>query len=178
MPAETLRPAAPASTPASAPASGPASGPASRAGRWAFGLSVAVLAVSGMAQMPIFKRYGIADVPGLGWTADFYVTHLMHYAAAAVLLFLLSRAALLHLAERRPLGGGGRLMAGLWIGLAATGLARVVKNLPAWDLGPVLTKYTDWTHLGLAILLGMAALAPLARRRKGAESADVYLQKS
>ena len=137
----------------------------SRAARRLFGLSVAVLAVSGLAQMPIFKRYGIADLPGLAWTADYHFTHLLHYAAAAVLLFFLFRAALLRLAEKRPLPAGRWLLAGIWAGLVLTGLALVVKNLPHWSLGPGPTKYVDWTHLGLAVLLGVMALARLARRR-------------
>lgn len=165
MPAEPLRPAPGA---ALGPASGPASHAASRAGRWASGLAVVALAVSGLAQMPIFKRYGIADVPGLAWTADYHVTHLMHYAAAAVLLFLLARAGLIRLAGRRALSVRERLMAGLWAGIVVTGLARVVKNLPAWDLGPLPTLVADWSHLGLAMLLGIAALARLARRRRAA----------
>jgi len=155
MPTEPLRPA-PLAAPDAAPGPRPRT---SRALRRVFGLSVAVLAVSGMAQMPIFKRYGIADLPGLGWTADYSFTHLMHYAAAAVLLFLLFRAALLRLAERRAASAGRWVLAGLWAGIVLTGLARVVKNLPAWSLGPGPTLVADWAHLGLVILLGLAALA-------------------
>jgi len=40
--------------------------------------------------MPIFKRYYIADIPGLSWTADYYITHNMHYTGAVVLLILFS----------------------------------------------------------------------------------------
>ncbi len=137
----------------------------SRAARRLFGLAVAVLAVSGLAQMPIFKRYGVADLPGLGWTADFYFTHLLHYAAAAVALFLLFRAALLRLAARRRLSAGRWLTAALWAGIVATGLARVVKNLPGWSLGPGPTLAADWAHLGLVLLLGLTALV-LARLRR------------
>jgi len=44
------------------------------------------MALSGFGQMPIFKRYYIADLTGLGWLAQFYVTHYFHYAGAAALL--------------------------------------------------------------------------------------------
>jgi hypothetical protein len=44
------------------------------------------MALSGFGQMPIFKRYYIADFPGLGWLAQFYVTHYIHYVGAAALL--------------------------------------------------------------------------------------------
>ena len=36
-------------------------------GRWFYLISVFFLALSGFGQMPIFKRYYIADIPGLGW---------------------------------------------------------------------------------------------------------------
>lgn len=137
----------------------------SRAERRVFGLAVAVLAVSGLAQMPIFKRYGVSDLPGLAWTADFYLTHLLHYAAAVAALFLLSRAALLRMAARRRLSAGRWLTAALWAGIVITGLARVVKNLPDWSLGPFLTMVTDFAHLGLVMLLGLTALV-LARLRR------------
>lgn len=137
----------------------------SRAARWMFGLAVAVLAVSGLAQMPIFKRYGVADLPGLAWTADFYFTHLLHYGAAAVALLLLFKGALLRLATRRRLSAGRWFTAALWAGIVVTGLARVVKNLPDWSLGPFLTMVADFAHLGLVMLLGLTALV-LARLRR------------
>ena len=40
------------------------------------------LTLSGFGQMPIFKRYYIADIPGLGWLAKFYITHYIHYGHA------------------------------------------------------------------------------------------------
>ena len=44
------------------------------------------LILTGFGQMPIFKRYYIADIPGLGWLAQFYVTFLIHYIAATLLI--------------------------------------------------------------------------------------------
>lgn len=47
------------------------------------------ITLSGFAQMPIFKRYYIADIPGLGWLAQFYITHLIHYICATILIGLI-----------------------------------------------------------------------------------------
>ena len=47
------------------------------------------LALTGMGQMPIFSRYYIADLPGLGWLGDYETTAALHLALAAVLLFVL-----------------------------------------------------------------------------------------
>lgn len=52
----------------------------------AYGLVLFFITLTGFAQMPIFKRYYIADIPGLGWLAQFYVTHSLHYIFAAVLI--------------------------------------------------------------------------------------------
>ncbi|MBG3879042.1 (4Fe-4S)-binding protein, partial [Desulfovibrio oxamicus] len=57
------------------------------------------------------------------------------------------------------LTGGGTLRLWLVAALIVTGAMRVAKNLPGFDWGPTLTMYLDWTHLGIAGLLGAAALA-------------------
>jgi hypothetical protein len=50
-----------------------------RAARYVYLITVLFLTLSGFGQMPIFKRYYIADIPGFGWLAQFYVTHYIHY---------------------------------------------------------------------------------------------------
>ena len=47
-----------------------------------------MMGLIGFGQIPIFKRYCIADVPGLAWTAEFYVTHYLHYIGS-IMLFIL-----------------------------------------------------------------------------------------
>lgn len=144
-----------------------------RAARWLWIACATVLGVTGMAQMPIAARYGIAAVPGLAWTADFHFTHQLHYAAAAALLALSAwlaarafagpRIRRLFDAHRLPtpyrLTTGGTLRLWLVAALIVTGGMRVAKNLPGFDWGPTLTMYLDWAHLGFAGLLGIASLA-------------------
>ena len=40
-----------------------------RAVRYVYLITVFFLTLSGFGQMPIFKRYYIADIPGFGWLA-------------------------------------------------------------------------------------------------------------
>ena len=54
--------------------------------RYLYMFTVFFLVLSGFGQMPIFKRYYIADIPGLGWLAKFYITHYIHYLGAILLL--------------------------------------------------------------------------------------------
>jgi len=129
-----------------------------------FKLTLAVLAISGIAQMPIFKRYYIADIPGLDWTADFYFTHLAHYLAAAVLLFLISYRAATYLSAFRrsfQITFTGHVRILLYAVIIATGLMRVLKNLPEVSFSPSTTMLIDWVHLGMALLLGLFSLASL-----------------
>lgn len=60
---------------------------------WTITVSTFVLIFTGMGQMPVYRRYMVDQVPGLGWSSDFSVTLVLHYLAGIVLLF----AAVYHL---------------------------------------------------------------------------------
>ncbi len=133
--------------------------------RLLFPFIMTVLAITGMAQMPIFKRYYVADVPGLGWTADFYLTHKLHYAAAAILLFLLCHAAVRYVLTGRRhfrLTASGTVRVLLYAAISGTGLLRVIKNLHGFDLSPLTALATDWGHLIAVLLLGLVCLVGAA----------------
>jgi cytochrome b subunit of formate dehydrogenase len=55
-----------------------------RATHWAAALSGMALLFSGMGQLPMFRRYNIVLLPGLGWSDDFEIHLIIHYVAAAV----------------------------------------------------------------------------------------------
>lgn len=127
--------------------------------RWLLLWSALGLALTGMGQMPIFSRYYIAALPGLGWLGDFRITAALHLALAALFLFVLTAMAVAWLGTRArghlPLSAGVRV--GLLAGVAVTGLLRVLQNgtLPLFDAGTI--RYLDWSHLGLAVALGLVA---------------------
>lgn len=141
--------------------------PTSRRMAWAYILVVALLAVTGVMQMPIASRYRIVAVPGLAWLGDFWLTHRLHYAGALALLALVSYLGTRWWLEWRrdfALTGFGLARAGLLALLVVTGAVRVLKNLPNVSFAPAPTMYVDWAHLALALLLGLTALARLAAR--------------
>jgi len=114
------------------------------------------MGLTGFAQMPIFKRYYIADIPGLGWLARFYVTHYMHYVGAALLLFFIVYAASVYLLMLRrdfALTITAYLRIILLASIAATGIFRVLKNLPDVVFSPGFTMFIDISHLGFMMLL-------------------------
>ncbi len=128
--------------------------------RWTFVVTVALLAITGFGQMPIYSRYYISSLPGLQWTANFYFTHTLHYLGASVFLALLTYQATRHLAHRagRKITLSGKLRIILYMGVAITGVFRVLKNLPSLFFDPVTIMVIDWTHLAFVMLLGVVAL--------------------
>lgn len=121
-----------------------------------FRVLVAALLFTGFAQMPIFARYYLADVPGFGWTADYHLNHILHYSLAILLLLWLGWRA--PLALRRPLSIWRLLIALSWAGIVLTGLVRVAKNQPDVFFSPTTVMIVDWSHLGLVMLLGVLTL--------------------
>jgi formate dehydrogenase gamma subunit len=55
---------------------------------WVTVLSILILFFTGFGQMPIYKRYNVDQLPGLGWSSDFLITLHAHYAAAIILIFI------------------------------------------------------------------------------------------
>ncbi len=140
-----------------------------RAVRWAFRGLVFVLALTGFGQLPIYNRYYLSDLPGLGWLADYWATRLVHYAAAAGFLALLAYAATLFLAARRPrrsrLSRFGAVRAGLLAVLVASGGLIVIKNFPGVFFSDALVIALDLAHLGAAAAFLVAQLIALFGRR-------------
>lgn len=119
-----------------------------------------IITLTGFAQMPIFKRYYIADIPGLGWLAQFYVTHTIHYLAAGVLLYLAAYAIITFGLERKQglrITRLGSARALLLLGLIITGILLVIRNFPGTPFTPVTVMVVDILHLLLCVgLLGIS----------------------
>jgi hypothetical protein len=111
--------------------------------------------------MPIFKRYYLADIPGLGWTADFYTTHMIHYLGASFFLGLIAYALADFLLSKKrgfSLTGSAYVRMVLLAGLVGTGILRVFKNLPHVTFSPDFTLFVDISHLALTVLFLFSAL--------------------
>ena len=121
----------------------------------------AAMAVTGLAQMPIFKRYYVADIPGLGWLAEFYFTHRLHYMGAIVFLALVAYMLthfLLTAKRNYSLTFSAHVRIVLLAGIILTGVFRVLKNLPDVVFSPTFTLVIDISHLGFMMVYLLAAL--------------------
>ena len=141
-------------------------------GKWMttfFNLTVAALAITGMGQMPIFKRYYLADIPGFGWLAQYYVTHVIHCVAAALFLGLAFYLGTRYLRSwrvsyRLTLLGNMRLI--MVAVLIISGVLRVLKNRPDILYAPNFMIWLDMIHIGAAFLYGMLALSAVLMKKK------------
>lgn len=130
---------------------------------------VLMLGLTGLSQLPLMKRYYIAKIPGLGWLGEYYTTHFMHYLFAGLLVLLLAYVVITYLVLDRgrfALTGPAYIRIVLLVGLVASGIFRMLKNIPGVDYSPDFVMIIDFAHLGLAtalLLLGIAAVLSRSR---------------
>lgn len=136
--------------------------------RGAYIATVFLLALTGFAQMPIFKRYYIADIPGFGWLAKYYVTHYLHYIGAIALLALLAYVAVSYLMRwsgEYRITASGYVRVALLAGILATGIPRVIKNFEGVYMSSGWIIFLDLLHVAVVVGFLLVNLYCLARRR-------------
>ena len=122
---------------------------------------------SGFGQMPITKRYYIADLPLMGWAADFFVVSTMHYLSAALILFMLAWRLVLSrglLDQRWSWGPRAKWTFTLLALLIISGAFKAVRNT-GFFLPPALLVILDFMHLGSAMAMLITMIASLFRSK-------------
>jgi formate dehydrogenase gamma subunit len=56
---------------------------------WGVVISIFSLIISGLGQMPIYKRYNIVKLPGAEWLGEYSITLFMHYIGGILLVFII-----------------------------------------------------------------------------------------
>lgn len=128
---------------------------------WGYSLIIFFMTLTGFAQMPIFKRYYLADIPGLGWLAEFYVTHSLHYIFAAVFIAVIFYNAIVSLTLKFQTARIGKLKflkAFSILGLIITGGLMVFKNHEGAYLSHNIIIALDIGHL-LCCMLFLCVLS-------------------
>jgi len=132
-------------------------------------VTILFLVITGFSQMPISKRYYIADIPGLAWTADFFTTHYMHYIFSIILIgltayfladfFLVTR-------KKARLTVSAYIRSGFIAGLIATGALMVIVNLPGTPFSATFVIILDLAHIALCIaFLGVSLYSLMAKKK-------------
>jgi lipid-A-disaccharide synthase-like uncharacterized protein len=137
--------------------------------RWFYLLTIFSLVLSGFGQMPIFKRYYIADIPGLGWLAEFFVTHYIHYLGAIVFLAFAAYFVIDYLVlarKSRKLTPTGFVRGVLLAGILASGIFLVIRNLAGSNISPDFIIFVDICHLGLVMAFLFVSLYCLISKKQ------------
>lgn len=138
-----------------------------RAAHWTaslYVLTLFVMALTGFGQMPIYNRYYLSDIPGLGWLADFYITRNIHYLGAVLLLGLLFYGLfdfLLLRKRRLRLSKSGLLRAALLAGIVGSGALIVVKNFPRVFFSDHFIIGLDFFHIAVVMVFLLTNLVCL-----------------
>ena len=137
--------------------------------RWFYLIAIFFLTLTGFAQMPIFKRYYIADIPGLGWLAQFFVPHYIHYVAAILFLafgaYMIIDYLLLKQKSRR-MTTTGYVRSSLLAGILASGLFLVIRNTTGSNLSTEFIIVLDLGHLGLVMSFLFVSLYCLVFKKR------------
>ncbi len=70
--------------------------PIELAEHWLLAISGLLLISSGFGELPMYKRYMVTQVPGLGWTGDFFLQLKLHYLAGIVFVSVMVFHTLYH----------------------------------------------------------------------------------
>lgn len=140
---------------------------------WGYYLTIFFMTLTGFAQMPIFKRYYLADIPGLGWLAEFYVTHSLHYILAVVFISIIFYRSIVSLTtkfEAVPIGKLKFLKIFSILGIIITGGFLVYKNLEGIYLSHNIIIALDIGHLlSCMLFLFVLSIDKIKQKKKSAE---------
>ncbi len=137
--------------------------------RYFYLVTVFFLTLTGFGQMPIFKRYYIADLPGLGWLAEFFVTHYIHYLGAILFLVLAAYMAVDYVVVKRR---SRKITITGWIRcillgvILVSGVFLVIRNLSGSNLSATFIILLDLSHLGSVMAFLLLSLYCLIFRKK------------
>jgi len=134
-----------------------------------YGLAAVVALFTGFGNMPLWGRYYVSDVPGLGWSGNFIVNVNVHILAGSLLLgigvFALTKALMMGKAPFGEMSLSGKIR-GLLLALALiTGILMVVKNLPGMNFSLATLMVFNFTHMGASVLFMLATLVALIFRQ-------------
>ncbi len=121
--------------------------------KWAYRVAIAVALFTGIGNMPMWGRFFVADIPGFGWSGDFFVNIYVHYLAGALLLAISAYHIVVYRQRsdrRKTLSPSGAVRVALLGLVLVSGLLSAIKNLAFIDL--------PMTGLMLLVFLHLAGM--------------------
>jgi hypothetical protein len=135
-----------------------------------YSITIFFLALTGFGQMPIFKRYYVADIPYLEWLAKFYVTNAVH-STAAIILMTLTFYIIFDIVFRKnktlnitPAGYAKIFM--LFV-MMVTGILIMIKNFTGTPFSVNFIIILDLVHIIFCMALLIYSLHTFLTKQKG-----------
>ena len=123
--------------------------------KYLYCFSLFMLIITGFGQMPVFKRYYIADIPGFGWLAQFYVTYILHYIFAILFVFIIFYIVTMFLGNKKKekkIDYSTIFKSVIFGGLIITSFILVLRNLPGYRFSANFITITDFIHIGFGMM--------------------------
>jgi copper ion binding protein len=140
---------------------------------WLLALSGLFLIFSGFGELPMYKRYMVTQIPGLGWAGDFFINLKIHYLAGIVFVSVMIFHALYHgwLGHRGLVPRRGDLKASVITLLSIFGFGEEPKShkyLPEQRLA--------YTYLGaVGLILVLTGLVKVIKNLPGVSISPVWI---
>jgi len=135
-----------------------------------YSISIFFLALTGFGQMPIFKRYYIADIPYLGWLAKFYVTNAVHCTAAIILLaltFYIIFDIIFRDNKALNITPSGYAKIAMLLVMIVTGILIMIKNFAGTPFSTNFIIVLDLVHIIFCMALLLYSLHTFLTKQKG-----------
>lgn len=136
--------------------------------RWIYMPAVLIAVFTGFGNMPLYKRYYIADLPGMRWSGDFYLNMMVHYIAGALVLMTAVYFTIGFLTGPRgkKLTRTGKIRTVLLALALLSGGLMALKNLPGINFRQTLLMSSDFLHFGAAMFFVMISIVCIVLRNR------------
>ena len=143
--------------------------------KWIYLVAAWVTVFTGFGNMPLWKRYYIADIPGMAWTGDFILNVQVHYLFGSILLAISCYFIIIYINLHKSglkLTRTGGIRAVL-LGLAlVSGIFQALKILPAVNPSFEMMVFLNFFHMGTAAFFLFFAIGCLAARCRWTVTAE------
>jgi hypothetical protein len=133
-------------------------------------ITIFFLALTGFGQLPIFKRYYIADIPYLDWLGKFYITNAVHSFSAIILLTLTCYIIFdkfFNKDQEINIKPSGYAKITMLFVLMVTGILIMIKNFTGTPFSTGFIIVLDITHITFCVALLIYTLHTFLTKQKG-----------
>ncbi len=134
-----------------------------------YSITIFFLALTGFGQMPIYKRYYLADIPYFKWLSKFYITNAVHYISAIILITIIFYVIFDIILNKKKIqitpSGWAKII--MLFGLLVSGILILIKNFTGTPFSAKFIIAIDLTHIIFCMALLIYSLHTFLTKQKG-----------